>query len=114
VAFAATAITVCTPMAVAYIRAHTKSALLASAAQAGAGVAYSALVAATAKGGTVDWHAAQTSAIANGVAAAEQLVKQSVSPEMVAGALGSLLAADPSVSATGSMVAPAAPAAPAT
>ena len=101
ITLAATAITIGTPMLVNYVRMHFKNALLASAVQAGAGVAYSSLVAAHANGATPDWQAAKTSAIANGVVAAEKLAAQNVPPNLIAGALGGLLATDPTVSATG-------------
>ena len=40
IGLAATSITVCTPVATAYLATHIKNAALARAAQAGAGVAY--------------------------------------------------------------------------
>jgi hypothetical protein len=107
ITLAATAITLGTPFLVAYARQHFKDAFVANAIQAGGGVAYSSLVAAHANGAAPNWDAARQVAIADGVLAAETLAAQAVPAAAVAGALGGLLAADPTVSATGASLATA-------
>ena len=98
---AAGMITVCAPIATAYVASHLRNkqlaALTAGAVTVGAGIAHDALTTAVAQGAP-DWAAAKHLAVARGLAAAKQIADQVTAEDVTAG-LSGLLAADPTVPA---------------